>query len=142
MSFEERNGLPHSFGNDFLLPNEDDFSQSDQGESIFPSSDSRETGHHASPPPPPLVTLPTSNSRVERYKTTQALLACKHQDGNSVCAHVLKMKSYIDKLDRMGVAFPREQTIDLVLLSLPKSYDQFIENFLMMDSDVTLIDLS
>ena len=42
----------------------------------------------------------------------------------------------------MGVVFPREQTIDLVLVSLPKSYGQFVKNFLMMDSDVTLIDLT
>lgn len=52
------------------------------------------------------------------------------------------MKSYIDKLDRLGVIFPREQAIDLVLLSLPKSYSQFVEIFYMSDIDVTLIDLT
>ncbi|KAL7594781.1 hypothetical protein Lser_V15G30478 [Lactuca serriola] len=38
------------------------------------------------------------------------------------------MALYIDKFDRLGVVFPREKAIGLVLLSLPKSYDQFIEN--------------
>ena len=49
---------------------------------------------------------------------------------------------YIDKLDRLGVVFPREQAIELVLLSLPKSYDQFIENFYMRNIDMNLIDLN
>ena len=59
-----------------------------------------------------------------------------------MCAHVLKMKSYIDKLERMGVVFPKEQANDLVLLSLSKSYGQFVKNFHMRNLDVTLIDLT
>ena len=42
----------------------------------------------------------------------------------------------------MGVEFTWEQTIYLVLLSLPKSYDQFVENFHMTNIDVTLIDVT
>lgn len=44
-----------------------------------------------------------------------------------MCAHVLKRKSYIDRLERMGVVFPKEQAIDLVLVSLLKSYGQFVD---------------
>ena len=52
------------------------------------------------------------------------------------------MKSYNDKLERMGVIFLKEQAINLVLLSLPKSYGQFLENFHMRNLDVTLINMT
>ena len=52
------------------------------------------------------------------------------------------MRSYIEKMGRMGVMFLKEQAINLVLLSLPKSYGQFLENFHMRNLDVTLIDLT
>lgn len=82
MSSQDINGLPYSFGNSFPLPSKDDLPHSDQGESMFPSSRNGVNGYHASSnllPPPPPVTLPTSHfPRVERYETTQALLACKH----------------------------------------------------------------
>ncbi|KAL7601612.1 hypothetical protein Lser_V15G20874 [Lactuca serriola] len=147
MSSQDNNGLPYSFGNGFPLPSEDDFPHSDKCESMFPSSSNAGNGHHASPtllpPPPPPMTLPTSLfSQVERYETTQALLACKYQDGNSMCTDVLEMKSYIEKLDIMGVIFPREQAIDLVLILLPKSYGQFIESFRMRNINITLIDMN
>mgnify|MGYP001545374961 CR=1 FL=1 len=81
-------------------------------------------------------------AQVESYETTQPLLACKHQDGDYVYTHVLKMKSYIDKLQRVGVVFLKEQAKYLVLLSLPKLYDQFIKNLHMTNLDVTLTDLT
>ena len=103
MSSQDNNGLP--------LPSKDDLPHSDQGESVFLSSNNDGNGYHASPTlPPPTMTLPMS--RVERYETTQALLACKHKDGNFVCTHVLKMKSYIAELERSGVILYREQAID------------------------------
>ena len=89
------------------------------------------------------MTPPTSRfHQVERYETTRVLLACKHRDGNYVCAHILKMKSYIEKLKRVGIVFPKEQAINLVLLLFPKSYGYFIENFHMRNLDVTLNDLA
>ncbi|KAL7582543.1 hypothetical protein Lser_V15G42182 [Lactuca serriola] len=145
MSYEDRNGLPHSYGIGFHQSFKNGLPISSQGEIVFPSLGNDGAGHHLSstPPPLPLVTLLTSHfPQVERYETTQALLSCRHQDVNFLCAHVLEMKLYIDKLDRMGVVFPRDQAIDLVLLLLPKSYDQFIENFYMRNIDVTLIDLT
>ena len=39
----------------------------------------------------------------------------------------------------MEVVFQREKAIDLVLLSLQKSYDLFIENFYMWNLNVNLI---
>ncbi|KAL7588544.1 hypothetical protein Lser_V15G40008 [Lactuca serriola] len=118
--------------------------QVDQGERMSPSS-SGGTRNHASPtlPPPPPVILPDlSFLQFEKFKVTQSLLACKHLDGNFVCAHVLNMKSHIERLGMLGVVFLRELAIHLVLVSLPNSYSQFIEDLHEMDHDVTLIDLT
>ena len=59
-----------------------------------------------------------------------------------MCVDVMEMKSDIDKLERMGIVFPKKQAIDLVLILLPKSYVQFVESFHMRNLDVTLIDLT
>ena len=94
MSSQDKNGFLNSFRNGFPIPSEDDLPHSDQGESMFPCSSNGGNGCHASPnlpPPPPQVTLPTSRfPQVKRYEITQALLAHKHQDGNFICARILK----------------------------------------------------
>ena len=112
---------------------------------MFPSSINSGNGGHASStfPPSHPVNLPKSCFLyVEKYKITQALMASKHQDGKYVFVHVLEMKSYIDKLDMLGVVIRRELAIDLVLVSLHESYSQFIKDYYMSDHYETLIDLT
>ena len=67
----------------------------------------------------------------ERFMTTKALTSCKMALGTSVSAHVLKMKGYIDTLEKLDVPIRRELATDLILGSLPESYDQFIVKFNM-----------
>ena len=59
-----------------------------------------------------------------------------------MCAHVLKIKFHIDRLEMFGVVFLRKLAIDLVLVSLHESYSQFIKDYYERDHDVTLIDLT
>ncbi|KAL7617183.1 hypothetical protein Lser_V15G04127 [Lactuca serriola] len=66
----------------------------------------------------------------------------KHQDGKSICAHVLDLKLHIDRLGMLGVMFPRKLAIDLVLQSLPKSYSELVKGYYMTDRDMSLIDLT
>ena len=80
-------------------------------------------------------------ARQERFEIVKSLMACKQQEGASVCAHVQKMKSYIDRLGNLGVELPKELTIDMVLNSLSSSYSQFIMNFNMNNLDKTLMEL-
>ena len=47
-----------------------------------------------------------ARARHERYVTTKALTACKMAPETPVSAHVLKMKGYIDSLDKLGIAIP------------------------------------
>ncbi|KAL7618003.1 hypothetical protein Lser_V15G02148 [Lactuca serriola] len=123
MSSSDNYGLPESVGKSF--PHEDDIPQ-----------------YHTSLPPPPPIILPNPQvQRLEKFKVTQALLAMKHQDGKSICAHVLDMKLYIDRLGMLGIVFPRKLAIDLVLQSLPKSYSKLVKDYYVIDHDMTLIDL-
>ena len=46
-------------------------------------------------------------------------------EGASVSAHVLKIKGYIEHLDRLGFQLSQELATDLILNSLPDSYGQF-----------------
>ena len=59
-------------------------------------------------------------ARHERFVTTKALTSCKMAPGTSVSAHVLKMKGYIDTLEKLDVPIRRELATDLILGSLPK----------------------
>ena len=46
-------------------------------------------------------------ARQERYETMKALHSCKMAEGASVSPHVLKMKGYIDHLERLGFPMSR-----------------------------------
>ena len=70
-------------------------------------------------------------ARQERFTTTKALNACKMTPDTSVSAHVLKMKGLIDRLDKLGAPISHELATDLILGSLPESYDQFVMNYNM-----------
>ena len=74
MSSSDNYGLPKSLGESF--PHEDDVPK-----------------NHTSLPPLPRILLPNPHVRqLEKFKVTQASLGRKHQDGRSMCEHVLEMK--------------------------------------------------
>ena len=77
-------------------------------------------------------------ARQVRYETTKALHSFKMADGASVSAHVLKMKGYIEHLDRLGFPLSQELGTDLILNSLPDSYGQFVMNFNMNEMDKSI----
>ena len=80
-------------------------------------------------------------ARHERFAATKELNSCKMAPGSSVSAHVLKMKSYIDRLEKLGSLVTREIHMNLILGSLPPSYDQFVMNYNMHKMDVSIIEL-
>ena len=130
MSKSNNYGLSESVGKSFPL--EDDVSRLDGG-----------NGNHSSLPPPlPIILHNPRVRRLEKFKVTQALLAKRHKDGKSFCAHVLDMKLHIDRLGMLGVDVSRKLVVDLVLQSLPESYSEFIREYYVMNHDVTLINLT
>nr|GFC28993.1 hypothetical protein [Tanacetum cinerariifolium] len=73
----------------------------------------------------------SKQARQELFKTVTTFHACKQEDGQSVNSYLLKMKIYLDTLKRLGFAMPNELGVSLILNSLNKDYDQFIQNYNM-----------
>ena len=80
-------------------------------------------------------------ARQERFTTTKALNACKMAPGTSVSAHVLKMKGLIDQLDKLGAPISHELATDMILGSLPESYDQLVMNYNMHHMEKSIAEL-
>ncbi|KAK8502801.1 hypothetical protein V6N12_073851 [Hibiscus sabdariffa] len=77
-------------------------------------------------------------ARQERYETSKALFQCKMSEGAQVGAHVIKMMGYIQMLEKLGFALNNELAIDVILQSLPDSFNQFVLNFNMNEINKTL----
>ncbi|GJS85540.1 hypothetical protein Tco_0752081 [Tanacetum coccineum] len=54
---------------------------------------------------------------------------------------LLKMKSYLDTLERLGYVMPNELGVSLILNSLNKDYDQFVQNYNMHSIGKTIAEL-
>ncbi|KAK8670112.1 hypothetical protein V6N13_104873 [Hibiscus sabdariffa] len=77
-------------------------------------------------------------ARQERYETSKALFQCKMSEGSPVGAHVIKMMGYIQTLEKLGFALNDELATDVILQSLPDSFNQFVLNFNMNEINKTL----
>ncbi|GKE46314.1 hypothetical protein Tco_1477572, partial [Tanacetum coccineum] len=77
----------------------------------------------------------------ELFETVKAFHACKHEDGKSVSSYLLKMKSYLDTLELLGYAILNELGVSLILNSLNKDYDQFVQNYNMHSMGKTIAEL-
>ncbi len=77
-------------------------------------------------------------ARTERFDTVRALHGCKMEEGGNVGAHVHKMKNHFEHLERLGSKYPLELATNMILDSLPKSYDSFIMNYNMNDWERTI----
>ncbi|GJW13969.1 hypothetical protein Tco_0018102 [Tanacetum coccineum] len=76
-----------------------------------------------------LKTLYAQQAEQELLQTVREFHACKQEEGQSVSSYVLKMKSYIDNLERLGHAMTQNLAVSLILVSLRKEYDCFMQNY-------------
>ncbi|GJY46640.1 zinc finger, CCHC-type containing protein, partial [Tanacetum coccineum] len=63
------------------------------------------------------------------------------EEGQSVSSYLLKMKSYLDTLERLGYVMPNELGVGLILNSLNKDYDRFVQNYNMHSIGKTIAEL-
>nr|GEU32644.1 zinc finger, CCHC-type [Tanacetum cinerariifolium] len=63
------------------------------------------------------------------------------EDGQSVSSYLLKMKSYLDTLKCLGFDMPNKLDVSLILNSLNKDYDQFVQNYNMHSMEKTIAEL-
>ncbi|KAL2235342.1 UNVERIFIED_CONTAM: hypothetical protein Sindi_1266400 [Sesamum indicum] len=66
-----------------------------------------------------------------RYAATKVVSGTKMAEGSSVQSHGVKMLSLEKKVDELKVELDNDTYIDVILHSLPLSYDPFIVNYNM-----------
>nr|GEW57127.1 hypothetical protein [Tanacetum cinerariifolium] len=74
-------------------------------------------------------------------ETVREFHTCKQEEGQSVSSHVLNMKGYIDNLERLGQPVGQNLTVSLILVSLNKDFDNFVQNYNMHDMGKTVNEL-
>ena len=72
-----------------------------------------------------LNALYLKQARAERYEITKQLWECKMAEGSSVSEHVIKLVGYAQRLSALGFAIPTTLGTDILLASLPPSYNGF-----------------
>ncbi|PWA92751.1 zinc finger, CCHC-type [Artemisia annua] len=77
----------------------------------------------------------------ELFDTVKSFHACKQEEGQSVSSYVMKMKGYLDQMDRLGYPMPQILGVSLILTSLSKDYDQFVQNYNMHNMGKTIAEL-
>ncbi|GJY94815.1 probable protein phosphatase 2C 60 [Tanacetum coccineum] len=70
-------------------------------------------------------------AKQELFETVKAFQACKQEEGQSVSTYMLKMKAYLDQMEHLGYPIPLVLGVNMILTSLSKDYDQFVQNYNM-----------
>ena len=76
-----------------------------------------------------LNALYLKQARTERYEITKQLWECKMAKRSSTSEHVIKLVGYTQRLSALGFAIPTTLGTDILLASLPPSYNSFIMNY-------------
>ncbi|KAL0394995.1 UNVERIFIED_CONTAM: Retrovirus-related Pol polyprotein from transposon TNT 1-94 [Sesamum latifolium] len=69
--------------------------------------------------------------RLIRYAATKVFFGTKMAEGSSVQSHGVEMLSLVEKLEDLKAGLDNDTYIDVILQSLPPSYDPFIINYNM-----------
>ncbi|GJW33498.1 hypothetical protein Tco_0053530 [Tanacetum coccineum] len=77
----------------------------------------------------------------ERLDVVKSLMACKLKPGASICAFVLEVKWYFDRLESQNMVFDAELSINIILSSLPADYNQFVLSYQINGKDTSIMEL-
>ncbi|GJU26188.1 hypothetical protein Tco_1164809 [Tanacetum coccineum] len=88
-----------------------------------------------------LKTLFAQQAEQELLQTTRDFHSCKQEEGQSVSSYVLKMKGYIDNLERLGHPVTLGLVVSLILIVLRKEFDGFVHNYNMHSLGKTVNEL-
>ncbi|GJT26485.1 retrotransposon protein, putative, ty1-copia subclass [Tanacetum coccineum] len=75
---------------------------------------------------------------VERFDLIQTFHACKQEEGKPVVEYVLKMKGYVEQLERLGFVLPEDIIVGLILNGLTKDFVEFVRNYNMHNMGMTI----
>ncbi|GJS64818.1 retrotransposon protein, putative, ty1-copia subclass [Tanacetum coccineum] len=88
-----------------------------------------------------LKTMFAQQAEQELLQTTREFYSCKQEEGQSVSSYVLKMKGYIDNLERLGHPVTLGLAVSLILIGLRKEFDGFVQNYNMHSLGKTVNEL-
>ncbi|GJX77885.1 retrotransposon protein, putative, ty1-copia subclass [Tanacetum coccineum] len=77
----------------------------------------------------------------ERLDVVKSLMACKPKPGASICAFVLEMKGYFNRLESLNMVFDAELSINIILFGLPADYNQFVLSYQMNGKETSIMEL-
>nr|GEW46049.1 zinc finger, CCHC-type [Tanacetum cinerariifolium] len=88
-----------------------------------------------------LKTLFAQQAEQEILQTMQDFHSCKQEEGQSVSSYVLKMKGYIENLERLGHPVTLGLGVSLILIGLRKEFNGFMQNYSMHSLGKTINEL-
>ncbi|GJS76382.1 retrotransposon protein, putative, ty1-copia subclass [Tanacetum coccineum] len=88
-----------------------------------------------------LKTLFAQQAEHELLQTTREFHSCKQKEGQSVSSYVLKIKGYIDNLERLGHPVTLGLAMCLILIGIRKEFDGFVQNYNMHSLGKTINEL-
>ncbi|XP_077228509.1 uncharacterized protein LOC143861465 [Tasmannia lanceolata] len=77
----------------------------------------------------------------DRQIAIKGLVFTKMVEGTSIRDHMLKMMGYLNELEVLGAMLDGESQVDMVLASLPPSFNDFVMNCHMSKMSMTLTEL-
>nr|GEZ09108.1 zinc finger, CCHC-type [Tanacetum cinerariifolium] len=88
-----------------------------------------------------LKTLFAQQAEHELLQTTRDFHSCKQEEGQYVSSYFLKIKGYIDNLERLGHPVTLGLAVSLILIGLHKEFDGFVQNYNMYSPGKTINEL-
>nr|GEU49928.1 hypothetical protein [Tanacetum cinerariifolium] len=83
----------------------------------------------------------SAQAEYELLQTMREFYSCKQKEGQSISSYFLKMKSYIDNLEHLGHPMTTGLGVSLILISLRKEFDGFVQNYNMHSMGKTINEL-
>nr|GEU89621.1 putative zinc finger, CCHC-type [Tanacetum cinerariifolium]GEY97955.1 putative zinc finger, CCHC-type [Tanacetum cinerariifolium] len=77
----------------------------------------------------------------ERLHVVKSLMACKLKPRASICAFVLEMKGYFDRLESLNMVFDTELSINIILSGVSADYNQFVLSYRMNGKNTLIMEL-
>ncbi|GJU09440.1 retrotransposon protein, putative, ty1-copia subclass [Tanacetum coccineum] len=77
----------------------------------------------------------------ERLDVVKSLMSCKPKPGASICAFILEMKGYFDRLESLNMVFDTELSINIILSGMPADYNQFVLSYQMKGKETSIMEL-
>ncbi|GKA38209.1 retrotransposon protein, putative, ty1-copia subclass [Tanacetum coccineum] len=78
---------------------------------------------------------------VEQFDLIQTFHACKQEEGKPLGPYVLKMKGYVEQLERLGYALLQDISVGLILNGLTSDFAGFVKNYNMHNMGKTVGEL-